>query len=126
MMQATAPLTDRAARYCGAALALAYPVSAHFAVARHSVGITLVAMAVLAGAILVPSLIRGRFGAWLGLPVAVALLWLISKSHSDLLPLFAPPVLVPAFFAWAFGHTLAGGQTPLIAQLVKLLHAPGD
>jgi uncharacterized membrane protein len=126
MTEAIAPLTDRAARYCGAALALAYPVSAHFAAARHSIRFTLVAMAILAGAVLVPSLIRGRLAAWLGLPVAVALLWLLSRSRSDLLPLYAPPVLVPAFLAWVFGHTLAGRQTPLIAQLVSLLHAPGD
>jgi len=118
--------TDQVARCCGASLALAYPVTAHLAVARHSVRLTVVAMALLTGALLVPSLIRGRLGAWLALPVAVTCLYLLSRWRSDLLPLFAPPVLVPAFFAWVFGHTLAGRQTPLIAQLVRLLHAPGD
>ena len=83
-------------------------------------------MALLAAAVLVPAMIRGRLGAWLALPVAVTCLWLLSRWRSDLLPLYAPPVLVPAFLAWVFGHTLAGRQTPLIAQLVSLLHAPGD
>ena len=40
------------------------------------------------------------------------------------LPLYLPPVLVPAFLAWVFGQTLLPGRTPLIEQLVHVLHAP--
>jgi uncharacterized membrane protein len=119
-------MADRVARYCGVGLALAYPVSAHLAIARHSLRLTLIAMALLAAAMLVPAMIRGRLGAWLALPVAVGCLWLLSRWNTDVLPLYAPPVLVPAFMAWVFGHTLTGRQTPLIARLVSLLHAPGD
>ena len=35
-------------------------------------------------------------------------------------------MLIPAFLAWVFGHTLARDRTPLIAQLVQLLHPPQD
>jgi len=40
--------------------------------------------------------------------------------------LYAPPVLIPAFLGWVFGHTLSRHQTPLIAQFVTLLHSPDD
>lgn len=114
------------ARYLSAVLALAYPVTAYVAVARHSFSLTLVAMALLAAAVLVPSLIRGRPAAWIALPCVAGCLWLLARSQIQLLPLYAPPVLIPAFLAWVFGHTLARDQTPLIAQLVRLLHPPGD
>lgn len=39
--------------------------------------------------------------------------------------LYLPPVVINLGLAWLFGHTLVGRRTPLIAQLVRLLHAPG-
>jgi len=114
------------ARYLGALFALAYPVTAWFAVARHSFLLTMAAMAFLACAVLVPSLIRGRLAAWIALPCVAAGLWLLTQSQIRLLPLYAPPVLIPAFLAWVFGHTLTADRTPLIAQLVWLLHPPQD
>lgn len=114
------------ARYLSALLALAYPVTAYVAVDRHSFSLTLIAMALLASAVLVPSLARGRLAAWIALPCAVGCLWLLAHSRIQLLPLYAPPVLIPAFLAWVFGHTLAKDQTPLITQLVRLLHPPQD
>ena len=41
------------------------------------------------------------------------------------LPLYLPPVLVPAFLAWVFGQTLLPGRTPLIEQLVQHAARPG-
>lgn len=117
---------DSALRYLSALLALAYPVTAYFAVARHSFSLTLAAIAVLAAAVLLPSLIRGRLAAWIALPCVVACLWWLARSPINLLTLYAPPVLVPAFLAWVFGHTLAKEQTPLISQLVRLLHPPEE
>jgi hypothetical protein len=42
----------------------------------------------------------------------------------QVLPLYLPPVLVPAFLAWIFGQTLLPGRTPLIERLVLVLHGP--
>lgn len=114
------------ARYLSALLALAYPLTAYVAVAQHSFSLTLVAMAVLASAVLVPSLARGRLAAWIALPCVAGCLWLLAHSQMQLLPLYAPPVLIPAFLAWVFGHTLAKDRTPLISQLVRLLHPPQE
>lgn len=114
------------ARYLSALLALAYPVTAWFAVARHSFSLTLIAMTLLVSAVLVPALIRGRLAAWIALPCVAVCLWLLAHAQLQLLPLYAPPVLIPAFLSWVFGHTLARDHTPLIAQLVQLLHPPHD
>lgn len=119
-------MPNSTARYLSALLALSYPLTAYFAVARHSFSLTLVAMALLASAVLVPSLMRGKPAAWIALPCVVVCLWLLSQSQIQLLPLYAPPVLIPAFLGWVFGHTLAKDQTPLIAQLVRLLHPPQE
>jgi uncharacterized membrane protein len=104
------------------ALAIAYPVTAHMAVASRSVAITAASLAVLASLFLLPRLVARSVAAWCALPVLVAgLLWL-AHSHAAWLPLYATPVVVNIFGAWIFGHTLAPGQTPLIERLARLLH----
>lgn len=119
-------VNDGAVRRLNILLALAYPVIAHVAVARESVDLTVVALGVLAAVMLLPSLFRGRIAAWIAVPVVVACCWWVAHTALPVLPLYAAPVLVPAFLAWAFGHTLLSGRTPLIAQLVRALHAPGE
>ncbi|MFL6549195.1 MAG: ketosynthase [Povalibacter sp.] len=114
------------ARYVSAAFALMYPITAFIAAKLHSTPLTLVAMAVLTGAVLTSALWRGALGAWLAVPVIAALLWWLSNSSADLLMLYIPPVLIPGFLAWVFGMTLSSSQTPLIAQFVKLIHPPDD
>jgi uncharacterized membrane protein len=42
------------------------------------------------------------------------------------LPLYLPPIIVPAFLAYVFGNTLRPGRTPLISQLIRLLQPPGE
>jgi uncharacterized membrane protein len=116
--------SDGVFRYLPIVPALSYPLTAHFAASRHSVSVTLLAIALLAATALIPSLIRGRPAAWLALPLIVAGLWLLGRLHINQLPLYVPPVLVPAFMAWVFGHTLAKNRVPLIEQLVRLLHPP--
>jgi uncharacterized membrane protein len=56
----------------------------------------------------------------------IAACWWLVRSSVNVLPLYLPPVLVPAFLAWIFGQTLLPGRTPLIEQLVLLLHGPGE
>ena len=106
------------------AFAFAYPLVAHLAVARSSAKLTLAAIALLALSASLPSLLQGRVAAWLAIPTVIAACWWLVRSSMQVLPLYLPPVLVPAFLAWVFGQTLLPGRTPLIEQVVQLLHAP--
>lgn len=107
-------------------LSFAYPVLAHFAVARHSAGLTIAALALLALVALLPSLARGAAGAWLALPLVAAACWWLSTIEQTIVLLYLPPIVVPAFLAYVFGNTLLPGRTPLIAQLIRLLQPPDD
>jgi uncharacterized membrane protein len=108
------------------ALSFAYPVLAHFAIARNSAGLTIAALTLLAAVSLLPGLARGAIGAWLAVPLVGAASWWLSSVEQPLLALYLPPIVVPAFLAGVFGNTLRPGRTPLISQLIRLLHAPGD
>ncbi len=120
-------MTEPAAiRQVTTALSFAYPVLAHFAVARSSAGLTLAALALLAAIPLLPGLVRGAAAAWLAVPLIGAAYWRLSSVAVPVLPLYVPPILMPAFLAYVFGSTLMPGRTPLISQLIRLLHAPGD
>jgi uncharacterized membrane protein len=107
------------------ALSIAYPILAHTAVALESVPLTVLALGLLAAAMLLPSLQQGSVAGWLTLLVVGAGCWWLARTDSALLPLYLPPVLFPAFLGWVFGHTLAAGRTPLISQLIRILHASG-
>jgi uncharacterized membrane protein len=120
-------MTEPAAiRQVTTALSFAYPVLAHFAVARNSEGLTLAALALLAAIALLPGLVRGAAAAWLAVPLVGAAYWWLSSLAMPVLPLYVPPILVPAFLACVFGNTLRSGHTPLISQLIRLLQAPGE
>jgi uncharacterized membrane protein len=120
-------MTEPAAvRQVATALTLAYPVLAHFAIARDSAWLTIAALMLLALISLLPGLARGAVTAWLAVPPLGAACWWLSSVEQPILPLYLPPIVVPAFLAYVFGNTLRLGRTPLIAQLIRLLHAPGD
>ncbi|MGH8178752.1 MAG: ketosynthase [Steroidobacter sp.] len=108
------------------ALALTYPVFAHLAIARGSVVLAVAALGALAAAALLPALARGRIGAWITAALFAYGCWRISQARIPELPLYAPPVLVPAFMAWIFGQSLLRGRTPLIAQLIRHMHTTSD
>jgi uncharacterized membrane protein len=107
-------------------LTFAYPVLAHFAIARNSAGLTIAALTLLAAVSLLPGLARGAIGAWLAVPLVGAASWWLSSVEQPVLALYLPPIVVPAFLAGVFGNTLRPGRTPLISQLIRLLQAPGD
>ena len=111
------------ARQVTTALAFAYPLVAHLAVARSSAKLTIAAIALLALSVLLFPGARPARLAWLAVPLVVAAAG-GCRSSMHVLPLYLPPVLVPAFLAWVFGKTLLPGRTPLIEQLVHMLHAP--
>jgi uncharacterized membrane protein/3-hydroxymyristoyl/3-hydroxydecanoyl-(acyl carrier protein) dehydratase len=115
---------SRVRRIVSVSLAVAYPVLAHSASILKSPGLTLASVATLAAAILFKPLTEGRRGAWLALPVVATALVGLWRIDAASLVLFLPPVLLNAFLAWLFGHTLVRGSTPLIERLVRLLQPP--
>jgi uncharacterized membrane protein len=115
-----------AVRQLTTALAFAYPVLTHLAVTRDSTELTIVAVGLLATIALLPGLVRGAPAAWLAVPIVGAACWWLSRVAVPVLPLYLPPVIVPAFLAYVFGNTLIQGRTPLIAQLIRVLHTEGD
>jgi uncharacterized membrane protein len=116
-------VSDRpASRRFAGIFACAYPIVAHLAIARGSTRWTIVAIALLAAAMLAPALLRGRLFAWLLVPVLAVGCWALMRIATPVMLLYVAPVLIPAFLAWFFGHTLASGRTPFIAQLVRIMH----
>ncbi|HKU13992.1 MAG TPA: hypothetical protein VJQ52_06325 [Steroidobacteraceae bacterium] len=115
-----------AVRQVTTALSFAYPVLAHLAIARNSAGLTIAALTLLAAISMLPGLARGAAAAWLAVPLVGAAYWWLASVEQPLIPLYLPPIIVPAFLAYVFGNTLRAGRTPLISQMIRVLHAPGD
>lgn len=107
------------------ALALAYPITTHVAIERRSPTLMLIAIVLLSAIVMIPWLASGRFLAWILLPFVAAGCWLLSDARLALLPLYLPPVVIPAAVAWLFGQTLLAGRTPLIEQFVRAMDSPG-
>lgn len=114
-----------ALRVFALALAVAYPVLAHGASILGSAALTLASVVVLAAAVLFRPLIEGRRWAWAALPLAALAILGLWRLDAAALVLFLPPVLLNAFLAWLFGHTLARGRVALIERIVLLLQPPG-
>jgi uncharacterized membrane protein len=104
-------------------LALAYPLLAHLAGARHDPALAAIALGDLAVIVLLQALLHRRIGAWLLLAVTVVGLAGLARSHYALLPLLLVPVALLVLMAWTFGRTLSRGRAPLITQIVAALDA---
>ena len=104
-------------------LALAYPLLAHLAGARHDPTLAAIALADLSLVVLLQSLLQRRVGAWLLLGAIVLALFALARSHYALLPLLLVPVALIGLVAWTFGRTLRRGRVPLITQIVAALDA---
>lgn len=119
------PPESQVRRSTAVALAVAYPILAHLASVLESRAWTLASVAVLCAAALGRPLAEGRQAAWLALPLVGVVVAALARLDAVALLLFFPPVLLNAYLAWLFGHTLASGSTPLIERLVRLLQPPG-
>jgi uncharacterized membrane protein len=112
-------------RFLPAAFAVAYPLLAHLSSVFGSRTLALVSVAVLGAAVLGKPLSEGRRAAWIALPAVALGVVALARLDAVALLLFLPPVLLNAYLAWLFGHTLARDGTPLIERLVRLLQPPG-
>ena len=105
-------------------LGLCYPVLAHVAAMSGHPALIATSLGLLGVLVLLPALINGRPAAWLALlVVALALHAAVDTGHALAL-LFLPPVLLNAFMAWLFGHTLRRGRMPLIERAARLMRGP--
>lgn len=123
---ATAPglvVSESAAAGLRLLLALAYPLLAHLAGARHDPAVAAIALADLSLVVLLHALLQRRIGAWLLLAAIVLGLSALARSHYALLPLLLVPVALIGLVAWTFGRTLRHDRVPLITQIVAALDA---
>lgn len=107
-------------------VAIAYPLLAHAAVLSGNRLFTVAAVGVLAALILGPALARRSLAAWMILVIVGFGLVRFANSAAIELTLYAPPVLIMAFMAWVFGHTLRRGEMPLIERIVRAFHDPEE
>lgn len=117
---------DSSHRLIAVVCALSYPLLAHASIALNSAQLAAGAIALLCAAALWPALGRGSAGAWFAACALGFMCLLIASTRSAHLPLYAPPVIIPASLSWMFGRTLLNGRTPLIAQLVHAMRRPQD
>jgi uncharacterized membrane protein len=106
-------------------LAIGYPILVHIAILSHDARLIGASVGWLAVLMLWPALRSGRLVAWIALGAIIAALWTLSRHQWAMLPLFAPPVLITGFVAWAFGRTLRPGEIPLIERIARALREPG-
>lgn len=104
-------------------LAVAYPVLAHLAGARHDGGWAALAMADIVLLLLLEPLLMRRAWALSLLALCLLGLWWVSQSRYALMPLLAPPVVFIALVSWWFGRTLRRARVPLITRIVEGLYA---
>ena len=105
------------------AFAVTYPLLLLAGVALGLDALRLAGLVALALAMLLPGLVAGRPGAWIGAATAMATLYWLASRNATMLPLLLAPALIPAGVAWIFGRTLLRGRVPLIVAIVRHLHA---
>jgi uncharacterized membrane protein len=100
-----------------------YALLEHLSVALHEPVLGLAALVVLIVLVLLGPLRQARVWAFLVVIGLVALLALEPVRAWAPAAFFISPVAINLGLGWLFGHTLARGQTPLVARMVRLLHA---
>jgi uncharacterized membrane protein len=116
-------VSERATAGVRLVLALAYPLLAHLAGARHDAALAALALADISVIVLLQPLLQWRLRAWLLLLLTAAALVVLAHSRYALLPLLLVPVAIIGVIGWTFGRTLGAGRVPLITRIVAALDA---
>lgn len=106
------------------ALAVGYPLLAHWASVSesgHSGVIAAVALADLAVIVLLQPLAQRRGWAWALLALLLAALFPLARGPHAQMLLLAPPTLFTGLLAWWFGRSLADPRGALITRIVSAL-----
>jgi len=105
-------------------LLFAFPLLSHLAVTLHRPWLQCAALACAYAGVFLDPLRQGRFRAWLGLAVVVAVdLGLLRLGHGAYL-LYLPSLLIPALVLSAFAPTLLPGRVPLITRIADSINGP--
>ena len=122
MNRSTPPAAGHSARFVVGLLAT-YSVLAIVGAVTHRQIFSLVALLCLLTAMLLPSLLRPRVGAWaLWVALIAAFSLLAQRGYADAL-LEAVPIVINAALAVWFGVTLAGGMSR-VARFILALEGP--
>lgn len=119
-MNASAP-RNVAAPVLAIALAVAYPLLAHWA-SHDGGGVSAaIALADLVALVLVAPMVHGQLWAWaLAAASVAALLWLAHTPFAQML-LLAPPMLFVGLVAWMFARSLRPPREALITRIVAAM-----
>ena len=107
-------------------LAIGYPLMVHVAVVTGSPRLTALSLGWLAALALGPAQLRGQPLAWLAAAAVASVLALGAQGSWLWLPVYAPSIAADVFVAFLFARTLKPTEVPLIEQIVRLLHDPGE
>lgn len=100
------------------ALAIGYPLLAHWASLQDRSDIAVLALVDLSLIVLLMPLAQRRPWAWALLALTLLGLWSIRTTAYPQIMLLAPPVLFTAVLAWWFGRSLLPPRLPLISRIV--------
>ena len=106
-------------------IVVSYVLISNLAVASQSRAHAALAVALFV-LLLLQMFIPGR-SLWAQVLVAIAGLVLVlgvARGELTPVPLMLPPVVIPAAFAWLFGHTLFGDRMALVERFARAVHAP--
>lgn len=110
-----------AATVLAVALAVAYPLLAHWATHDGGGVVASLALADLVLLCLAGPLVQGRAWAWaLTLAAGAGLVWLARTPWAQML-LLAPPMVFVGFVAWMFGRSLRPPREALITRIVAAM-----
>lgn len=119
-MNATA-LRSVAGPALAVALAVAYPLLAHWATHDGGGVSAAVALADLVALCMAGPLAQGRAWAWaLAAVLGAGLVWLARTPYAQML-LLAPPMVFVGFVAWMFGRSLRPPREALITRIVAAM-----
>lgn len=106
-------------------LALAYPLLAIAGRVMHVTALSVAAILALATALFLPMLLARRTGAWVAWCTIMVGFIALAMAGLASLVLNGVPIVINLFLSWLFGRSLLAGRTPLIAQVIKVIEAPG-
>jgi hypothetical protein len=103
---------------------VSYVVMSNLALASQSAALASVAVALFVLLLAPMRQLRWRWLKVVTLMAGIVLVAGVAAARVPPFPLMLPPVIVPAAFAWLFGHTLLGDRIALVERFARAVYAP--